>query len=350
MKNNDSESGDVKRIDREAADWVARKIGGFTATDQDAFFDWLAADPRHGEWYERHQKTWKELNMLAQWMPEHSEKPNQDLLKHKQPKYFWGWVGGVAAALVLGFVVILTLGKSTSSSDRNRQNIVANAYENHELPDGSVVELNRGAALKVNYSKEFRRVELVSSEAHFNVTKDKSRPFIVSVRGIEIRAVGTAFNVRLTDESVQVIVTEGRVKLASQKDDLQPAAYDEMLQLEELAVGQMTEVPFVRDRLMTQEILRTEIKQVSLGEMNRLLAWKPQMFEFNSTPLSEVIEEFNSRNQTHLVIGDNGLGKLPIVASFRSANVEHFLELLQLSTDLEIEREGDDTIILYSAN
>lgn len=349
MKNNDSESGDVKRIDREAADWVAKKIGGFSAEDQDGFFDWLAADPRHGEWYEKHLKTWKELNMLAQWLPEHSEKPNQDLLKDKAPRFQWYWLGGVAAALILGFVVLLLLA-SPGSSEYTATNLVANAYESHKLPDGSVVELNQGAALKVNYTKALRRVELVSSEAHFNVAKDRSRPFIVSVRGIEIRAVGTAFNVRLTDESVQVIVTEGRVKLASQKDDLQPTAYDEMLQLEELGVGQMTEVPFVRDSPVPREVLRTEIKQVSLGELNRLLAWKPQMFEFNSTPLSEVIEEFNSRNQTHLVIGDSGLGKLPIVASFRSANVEHFLELLQLSTDLEIEREGDDTIILYSAN
>jgi transmembrane sensor len=350
MKENEFESNDVKRIDREAAEWVAKKIGGFTPEQQDNFFEWLAADPRHGEWYSMHQKTWKNLDMLALWMPEHSEKPNQDLLKHKQHRYFWSWVVGIAAAFVFGSVLFLTLGRSSASLDENRQNFVANAYESHQLPDGSVVELNQGAALKVNYSPEFRRVELVSSEAHFNVAKDKTRPFIVSVRGIEIRAVGTAFNVRLTDETVQVIVTEGRVELATQRDESQPLSYDEQLYHEELAVGQMTEVPFVRNTPVNEEILRAKIKQVSLGEMNQLLAWKPQMFEFNSTPLSEVIKEFNSRNQAHLIIGDVELGKLPIVASFRSANVEHFVELLQLSMDLQVEREGQDTIILHSSN
>lgn len=349
MKNNESESPDVKRIDREAAEWVAKKIGGLTAKDQDAFFDWLAADPRNGEWYETHQQTWKELDMLAEWLPEHSDKPNQDLLKYHFPRSFWGWMSGIAAALILGFVVLSSI---SGPSENMSTNLVANAYESYELPDGSVVELNQGAALKVNYTKALRRVELVSSEAHFNVAKDADRPFIVRVRGIDIRAVGTAFNVRLTDQSVQVIVTEGKVQvteLPTENTVEIEMSYDESLFKQELVVGQMTEVPLARREPSLQEVLQTEVKDVSLGEMNQLLSWKPQMFEFDSTPLSEVIEEFNSRNQTHLSIVDAKLAKEPLVASFRSANVEHFIELLQLSIDIEIEREGDERIILRSA-
>ena len=351
MKSNEPESSDVRRIDREAAEWVAKKIGGFTAKHQDAFFDWLAADPRHGEWYEKHQKTWKELDLLAQWLPEHSDKPNQDLLKYHFPRSFWGWMSGIAAALILGFVVFASM-TGPGASEYEATNLVANAYESFELPDGSVVELNRGAALKVNYTKALRRVELVSSEAHFNVAKDPDRPFIVRVRGIDIRAVGTAFNVRLTDQTVQVIVTEGKVEvtaLPTEKLFNEAMTYDESLYKQELVVGQMTEVPLNREMPLVEEIVQPEVKDVSLGEMNQWLAWKPQMFEFDSTPLSEVIEEFNSRNQTHLVIGDPGLGRLPIVASFRSANVEHFVELLEMSVGLEVEREGDERIILRSS-
>ena len=102
MKNNEFESSNVKRIDREAAEWVAKKIGGFTAKDQDVFFDWLAADPRHGEWYENHQKTWKELDLLAQWLPEHSDRPNQDLLKYHIPAVFLGLDEWYCSCLDLG--------------------------------------------------------------------------------------------------------------------------------------------------------------------------------------------------------------------------------------------------------
>ncbi len=351
MKNNEFESSNVKRIDREAAEWVAKKIGGFTAKDQDVFFDWLAADPRHGEWYEKHQKTWKELDLLAQWLPEHSDRPNQDLLKYHISRSFWGWMSGIAAALILGFVVFASM-TVPRTSEYERTNLVANAYESHELPDGSIVELNEGAALKVNYTKGLRRVELVSSEAHFNVAKDPDRPFVVRVRGIDIRAVGTAFNVRLSDETVQVIVTDGKVQitvLPPESEIEESMSYDESLFQQELVVGQMTEVPLNREMPQVEDVHQPEVKDVSLGEMNQLLSWKPQMFKFDSTPLSEVIQEFNSRNQTYLVIGDAELARLPIVASFRSANVEHFVELLQLSMDLKVERERDERIILRSA-
>ena len=351
MKERESESNEVKRMDREAAEWVAKKNGGLSPKEQDAFFDWLAADPRHGEWYAQHQKTWKEMDLLAQWLPEHSDKPNQDLLKHKFPKYFWTWMSGLAAALILGFMAFYTLNQSGSRQDVP-QNLVANAYESHELPDGSVVELNQGAALTVDYSPEFRRVELVSSEAHFEVAKDPSRPFIVRVRGIDIRAVGTAFNVRLTDDTVQVIVTEGKVQVSAPPTEsvaVETISYDETLFKQDLEVGQMTEVPFKRALPQPEDVLQTEVKDVSARELNKLLSWKPQMFEFDSTPLSEVIEEFNNRNETRLVIEDADLAGEPLVASFRSANVEHFVELLQLSMDLEVEREGDEKIILRSA-
>ncbi len=351
MKNNEIELSGVKRIDREAAEWVAKKIGGFTAKDQDAFFDWLAADPRHGEWYEKHQKTWKNLDMLAQWLPEHSDKPNQDLLKFHYPRSFLGWMGGIAAALIFGFIVFASV-TGPQNSKYGNTSLVANSYESHELPDGSVVELNQGAALKVQYTKALRRVELVSNEAHFNVANDPDRPFIVRVKGIDIRAVGTAFNVRLTNRSVQVIVTEGRVQVTAPPTEKlfeEPMSYDESLYQQVLVVGQMTEVPLNRELPQVDDVPQPEVKDVSLGQMNQLLSWKPQMFEFDSTPLSEVIEEFNSRNQTHLVIGDAELVKLLIVASFRSANVEHFIELLEMSVDLEVEREGDGRIILRSS-
>ena len=353
MKNNEFESNGIKRIDREAAEWVSRKMGGFSPREQDAFFDWLAADPRHGEWYERHRRTWNDLDLLAQWMPEYSDKPSQDLLKHQYPRFHWGWLSAAAAVIALSFILLYTLA-GPDATDFMPTNLVADTYESHDLPDGSVVELNQGAALKIQYSKAFRRVELVSSEAHFTVAKDPDRPFIVRVRGVDIRAVGTAFNVRLTEKSVQVIVTEGRVEVATPTVEKiyenTSIPQNRPTFTRELFVGQMTEVPIPDNLSKVEKVADAQVKEVSMIEMNHYLAWKPQMFEFDSTPLSEVVEEFNRRNQTHLVIEDPELSGMPVVASFRSANVEHFLELLQLSMDLEIEREGEQTIVLRASH
>src|SRR5882757_1590537 len=75
-----SSSAPDSEIDEQAAAWLARRDRGLTAAEQDEFFQWLADDPRHGEWLARHQQTVAGLKLLAQWQPEHGSRPNPDLL------------------------------------------------------------------------------------------------------------------------------------------------------------------------------------------------------------------------------------------------------------------------------
>lgn len=98
-------------IDREAAAWLIRRDRGLTAEEQDAFFRWLAADPRHGERLAHHQRTWKDFNLLAQWRPEHGSEPNPDLLARPRPArrwLAWGVPLALAACLALGFFLRTT--------------------------------------------------------------------------------------------------------------------------------------------------------------------------------------------------------------------------------------------------
>jgi ferric-dicitrate binding protein FerR (iron transport regulator) len=74
-------------------------------------------------------------------------------------------------------------------------------------PDGTTVELNGESQIAPNFTPAVRRVRLLRGEAHFIVTKDAARSFIVSVDGVEVRAVGAAFNVRRGSAAVEVLVT-----------------------------------------------------------------------------------------------------------------------------------------------
>ena len=71
------------------------------------------------------------------------------------------------------------------------------------LPDGSVVELSDGAKIAVDYAGALRRVALERGAAHFQVAKNSSRPFVVSARNVEIRDIGTVFEVRLDPDEVR---------------------------------------------------------------------------------------------------------------------------------------------------
>ena len=341
MNDNEIEFPEEGRIDREAAEWVAKRVKGFSPKEQDAFFDWLATDPRHSDWYGRHMKTWKQLDQLAQWKPEHSKRPNQDLLKYHMTRTRWAWLGGIAAALALMGAFWFTFSVSPPDDmETFSGNLVANSYESHVLPDGSIVELNRGAALKVDYTPEMRRVELVSSEAHFDVAKNLHRPFVVRAGGVDFRAVGTAFNVKLTGDSVELLVTEGRVQM-SVLDSIADQGSPELSHYtREVVAGQRTVAPLVEDTPIA------EVAEISALEARELLAWKPELLDFDDVPLSEVVEEFNRRNTVQLEFLDPEIGDEPIVASFHTTNVNHFVELLEWTFDVKSERIGEDRVVL----
>lgn len=335
MREKDSESFEESRISQDAAEWVAKRLRGFASKEQDDFFDWLAKDPRHGEWYSRHMKTWKQLDLLAQWKPEHSDKPNQDLLKHRQVKSRFG-----AIAAVLAFGIFVWAAMQFPSREPIPQDLVAKEYESHVLPDGTTVEMNQGAALKVNYTPDVRGVELVSSEAHFEVTKDPERPFVVRARGVDIQAVGTAFNVRLADEAVELLVTEGRVLMSALDSKKAGEAAETYKYQEEVVAGQLAVAS------LEVEAAPPEAVEIPIEHINELLAWKSSLLEFDEVPLSKVITEFNRRNVVQLEIGDTELGAMPIVASFRSADVRNFVNMLELTMDVRAEQLDEQRIRL----
>ena len=83
-----------------------------------------------------------------------------------------------------------------------------------ELADGTRVWLNAGSRLRypVVFTGEERRVEM-DGEVYFEVVKNQGKPFIVAVNGVDIRVLGTSFNVSAYQEDVVTTLVEGKVQL-----------------------------------------------------------------------------------------------------------------------------------------
>jgi transmembrane sensor len=342
-----------ERAAQEAAAWVLRCDRGLSAAEQDAFSQWLAADPRHGAQLARHRRHWQRLDLLADWRPEHSARPNPDLLAPPRRGWlrFWPAAAGLAAAAAVAFF-FLAVGEPRDVGGEPVPRVAATfaAAEaevvRRVLDDGTVVELNRGAALHVRFSSGERRVTLERGEAHFTVTHDAARPFIVTAHGMDVRAVGTAFNVRLEGGAVEVLVTEGRVRVDEAARALSPAVARPELGrtalVPQLEAGQRAVVSLA-------PAASPRIAVLTPGEIERVLAWQHRLIEFTSAPLAEVVAEFNRRNAVQIVVLDPDLAAVRLSASFRSDNIEGFVRLLEAGFGAQTERRATGEIVLRKA-
>lgn len=218
--------------------------------------------------------------------------------------------------------------------------------ERRVLPDGSVVELDAGAEIATDFSGPLRRVTLRRGEAHFQVVKDPQRPFVVTARGVDVRAVGTAFAVELGATAVEVVVTEGRVAVEPRSPE---SAASPLPPLPASAAVQST---FGAGKRIVVEHAAEEAKPASLAvadlsaqELAELLAWRVPRLEFSGTPLAQALPLFRLPGPGRLLLADPALGRLQLSGVLRADNIEALLRLLEGEFGLSAEKRGDDLML-----
>ena len=338
MKPAPSENRDPADV---AASWVMRHDRGLSPAEQDEFLQWLAADPCNGEAMARHRRAWENFDRLAGLHASVPAVPDPDLLAPRaRPQRTWRrlawWAVPLAAAAAIMLVIANRSGPvPVTSADASLAAAQLTPIEERTLEDGSTIRLNRGATVHVAFTPDERRVRLERGEADFAVAKDSARAFVVESGGVKIRAVGTAFNVRLTEQAIEVIVTEGIVAVA--RGDASDTGV-----LSALSAGERAFVP----RAATGAPV---VGQLSKEELDRRLAWQPRLLGFADESLSTIVKEFNRHNPVVLRVADPALRELRLTVRFRSDNVSGFLRLLAADFDVRSEPGADGEIVLRSA-
>ena len=132
----------------------------------------------------------------------------------------WKW----AAAIVLPICIAFFTYYLVDSSQTVGAPFIVKADKGDkatiELPDGTNVVLNSASQLSYlnNFGENVRRVQL-NGEAYFKVAHDEKRVFIVQVGDLEVKVLGTSFNVSAYEDAkdVTVVLLEGKVGVYAQK-------------------------------------------------------------------------------------------------------------------------------------
>ncbi len=338
----------LEALEDRASEWLVRRDAGLTPAEQAELDRWLAADPRHYAAFAEMESALASLNRprelgheatvtkeLAAW--EEQERINR--IGAQRRKLYYLRLGLAAAAAVV--LVSLAVWKPWAQPETPSLATVSPKPERQQLPDGSVVELNANSEIAVDYSLEKRGVHLLRGEVHFDVAKNPARPFVVTVGNVEVRAVGTAFVVRLDPATVDVLVTEGKVTVAQAAPlvSSSPSAPPIPAPIF-VSAGARVAVPVDGSGFAPQ------VEPVTPVEINTALAWREMRFEFTNTSLAEAVDLFNHKSKVHVTLEDPSLAELRVSGIYWANNPEGFAKLLESSFDIEARQDGPDHIVL----
>ena len=199
------------------------------------------------------------------------------------------------------------------------------------LEDGSIVELNARTRIKVRFTDAGRDVDLIEGQALFRVARNPDRPFTVVTGNTRVRAVGTEFDVYQKTQGTVVTVVEGRVSVSAPPERSATAA-DVGAQAGPvmLAAGQQVTVTSHR------------VAAPSHANVAQAMAWTEGKLVFDSTPLSEVVQEFNRYNARPLSIDDPQVLALHISGAFRTTDSAQLIRLLTERFGLVAHDTGEE--------
>jgi transmembrane sensor len=190
-------------------------------------------------------------------------------------------------------------------------------------------------------------VRLGRGEAFFTVAKNPARPFIVTVAGVDVRAVGTEFNVRLHLDAVEVVVREGRVRVddASNGGSLlapsaEPAATDAARDI--LDAGHRVTIPV---SAAPKPVVAVTPEPMAVPEIERTLAWREERLVFEAAPLSAIVAEFNRYSRRPMVLADAELAQRRFGGTFDARDSRTFLDLLRTTEGIVAEERSGDILL-----
>jgi len=204
------------------------------------------------------------------------------------------------------------------------------------LSDGSIIDINSHSKIRVRYSTHERHVDLLEGEALFHVAKNPARPFYVNNATMQVRAVGTEFDVYNKLGGTVVTVVEGRVAVlqrlevtGGEMDDPKKADVAHADKSDALQQRNDGTAPIYLSAGEQLVVTPVAMRKADHPNMAIATAWTQRQLAFEYALLSDVAEEFNRYNERQLVIEDPALYDFHITGVFSSSDPASLVRFLR---------------------
>lgn len=332
-----------------ALGWIARlQSDQASGEDREAFALWLAGDPARRRAFDSMLALWGDLGSvrhLPDFEPE-QRRPGEPTSagglsgQGARPAVFptaamapaannRRWLAAALAVAACLVAALFAWPLLTVDQPATHYQTATGEQRTIILPDDSRVMLNTQTRLRVTYSREQRRVELLRGEAWFSVSHDPTRPFHVDAGSARVTALGTAFNIHREGSTADITVSEGVVRVTELDAPLGRPAQAETLHVNQHLVAD-----------------RRGLQPAGTVDATRRLAWQRGEIIADEMPLPELVREIQRYHPTRILIADHDVAAMTISGVFLLEKPESILEALEVSLGVRVAELDDGTLQL----
>jgi ferric-dicitrate binding protein FerR (iron transport regulator) len=229
---------------------------------------------------------------------------------------------GISVLLVLSSLIYLL---------NNQENAISYVAGNKQLevylPDSSKIILEPNSVLSLiesEYNKESRNVEL-SGLAYFDVIRNESSPFIISVSKSQVQVLGTSFRIKQNSNSVEVAVITGKVELRSKEE------------------GAKQIITAGTEGILNETDNKISVDSISIEEIGYQLH---RTLIFEETDLKKVCETLRGIFHVDVALSTSSQESCLLTATFKNQSLNEILEIIASTFTLEL-KESDQGYALY---
>lgn len=290
------------------------------------------------------------------------EEPVERPALGKRKMMKWYWIA--AASVIIGCLVVFGsffTGKKKSNELAREVNEISTrpgSKSKVELPDGSVVWLNAGS--KLTYNKDFgvakREVTLVG-EGFFDVTKNKEKPFIIHTSSINIKVLGTVFNVKAynTDKQTETSLIHGSIEVTIRNrpnDKIILSASEKLIVennidgIESTTSGKSDKENYTKEKEGFGSLI--SIKKVYYNPSDSAVAeteWINNRLVFRDEAFSDLAIQMERWYNVNIEIRNSKTAAERLNGTLETETITQALDALKETTSFRYEKTGNNIII-----
>ncbi len=348
-------SEDDEQVFDQASLWIARISRGLNANEEQQLKNWLAV-PAHRSTLFKMAEIWDKMDSLqrlaelfptpkpcdsqtANAEPQNEPRQAQSTRARKDGASIFTAVAA-AAMVMLAIFYGVSLQRASHQPPSSHQVFSTAVGESsaHRLSDGSHLQLNTNALVRVEYSSEQRLLILERGEVAIEVAHDARRPLNVIVGNRVVQAVGTAFNIRIHKSGqAELTVTEGTVRVREFREFERNRAFAR------LPATALTVVKGDRVTLGREAVAKVKLEP---GDIAADFSWRQGNLVFKGETLEQALAEVSRYTDIQFEIADDEIRDRQIAGLFKSGDIPGLLMALEKNFHIKSRAIDDNKIIL----